>query len=514
MLSPPINSPWAERNERNKELLQEKALTLQQSRERIDSLQSLLHSMKLHFQELSHRFQTCSLNEERASLTWKIASGRASTDKADAETATRDVAQKQVSCDAAAMRDKLSSAGNDAKRKNDQRLLHEELLALKRIEARLLDTSDASEDHLSKSTRALADSRSALAAAIIKKEEAEKEIERLAHEIDLENAASNDKEKDYQTARELFSVSTPALEPRHIRAKALTSTFLLRENSLSSSSSILPSSSSPSLLLSPPFITNDALHTSTHATKAASFLYSTNATLISSSTTSKVNDNDGDDFVIGIDQKEEEEEMDKLPFKVRPPEPVGPCFFQPVAKPMTLRGLGNLTLSATEPVAALARLDYAAYDNSMLISSPRRPVTVASALVAGIDSMSSSSTSGQSRSSPRRVPMVPEHLSSADGDLAQLRLLRTEMESSLSALQTATKDLEAFALKNPRDVDAIDAVTRSRATARRYLKSLEDVSKTFSIVANDVEKAVRPPTSSARDIGRHVPDFLNQSSNR
>jgi len=511
LISPPMNSPWAERNERNKEFLQQKALTLQHSRERIDSLQSLLHSAKVHFQELSHRVKTCSLIEERASLTWKIASGRASTDKADAESATRDVTQKQISCDAAAMRDKLSSAGNDAKRKNDQRLLHEELLALKRIEARLLDTSDVSEDHLLKSTRALADSRSVLAAAIIKKEEAENEIERLVHEIDLENAASNDKEKDYQIARENFSVSTPTLEPRHIRAKALTSTFLLRENSISSSSSsILPSSSSsPSPLLSSPFLTNDALHTSS-ATKATSFPNSTNATLISS-TTSNVNDNDGDDFVIGIDQKEEEEEMDKLPFKVRPREPVGPCFFQPVAKPMTLRGLGNLSLSATEPVAALARLDYAAYDNSMLMSSPRRPVTVASALVSGIDSKS---TSGKSRSSPRRVPMVPENLSSADGDLAQLRLLRTEMESSLSALQTATKDLEAFALKNPRDIDAIDAVTRSRATARRYLKSLEDVSKTFTIVANDVEKAVRPPTSSARDIGRHVPDFLNQSTNR
>jgi outer membrane receptor protein involved in Fe transport len=104
--------------------------------------------------------------------------------------------------------------------------------------------------------------------------------------------------------------------------------------------------------------------------------------------------------------------------------------------------------------------------------------------------------------------MVPEHLSSANGDLDELRLLRTEMESSLSALQTATKDLEDFALKNPRDIDAIDAVTRSRATARRYLQSLEDVSKTFSLVVNDVENAVRPPTSSPRDIGRQVPDYL------
>jgi len=486
-----MKSSWEERNERNKELLQQKALTLQRSRDQIQSLYSSLSSAKERLKEQSHYLQSCALFEERALSTWKIASGRASTDKADAESATRAVKQKQTACDAATMRDKLSGAGNEVKRKNDERLLRDELIALQRIEAKMLDISDASEAHLAKATLALSESRLNLATALRKKEEAEKEVERLMHELNIENAASNKKAADYHTARELFSVSTPTLEPRHIRAKALTSTFLLRDNSLTSTSL---SSSLPSI-------------TTIDQTKSIS----SPTAIASASTFSGINEvttTDGDDFVIGLSLASVDEEMDKLPFKVRPAEPVGPCSFQPVARPLTLRGLGTLSLSATEPVAALASKDWAAYDNSILADSPRRPVTVAQENTLENEGMVTSSSPSLSSRHRRRVPMVPEHLSSANGDLDELRLLRTEMESSLSALQTATKDLEDFALKNPRDIDAIDAVTRSRATARRYLQSLEDVSKTFSLVVKDVENAVRPPTSSPRDIGRQVPDYL------
>ena len=474
-------SIWQERNDRNTDLLKTKALTYQQSCEQVATLTEALILSQERFQTIHQYVNKCALEEERVQSNLKIATGRTITDKADADSATRAVQLKQVAVNAAIIRSKLLGSGNEARRKNDERLLTDELLSLKRIEAKKLDISDASEAQLVNAKNSVIKAQIILKEALQQQNLAEKEIENLKYKITSESKESNKLAADYQIAKDRFSVMTPTLEPRHIRANALTSTFLLRDTSLLQNSSLVDKTFSST--------TDERRRESIREFDGDDYLINGTGTSTETGTETESR--------IRIYEKSEKErfiqgekEMDILPFNVRPPEPVGPESFQPLAKPLTLRGQGNLSLSATEPVAALARKDYAAYDNSLLVSSPRRPATV---LSQPIDSSISSSLSSSTKSR-RRIPIVPEYLSSAEDDLSQLRLLRTELESSLSALQTASKDLEAFSLKNPRDIDAIDAVTRSRATARRYLNSLEDLSKTFEIVLNDVDKAVRPPT--------------------